>query len=1067
MIARLIRLCMANRFLVLLGAVLLSVWGGWAMFNTSVDALPDLSDVQVIIRASYPGKAPRLVEDQITYPLTTAMLSVPGAKTVRGYSLFGDSYVYIIFADGTDLYWARSRVLEYLSQVQGRLPAGVTPAIGPDATGIGWVFEYALTDRSGRHDLAELRSIQDWMLRFELASLPGVAEVASVGGVVRQYQIVLRPESLAQYNITLEDTLRAVQASNQEAGGSVLEQAEAEYMVRSGGYLRDLADFRRIVLKSSSADVPVYLEDVAEIRIGPEMRRGMVELDGEGEVAGGIVLMRSGENAREVIAAVKARLELLRHSLPEGVEIVTTYDRSLLIERAVDNLRVSLLEEFLVVAVVCAAFLLHLRSAFVAILSLPLALCISFIIMYYQGVSANIMSLGGIAIAVGAMVDASVVMVENAHKKLERRRREFPQQPLDQETRWQLITEAAVELGPALFVSLLIITLSFVPVFALEGQEGRLFRPLALTKLYAMGGAALLSVIVIPVLAGLWVRGGIPAEDSNPVTRFLIRLYSPAIKAVLRRPKRALGAALLLLLSCLWPLSRLGGEFLPRMDEGDLLYMPSALPGVSVAEVSRILQRTDKMIKSVPEVAGVFGKAGRAGTATDTAPLEMLETAIRLKPRSEWRPGMSIEKIIEELDAAVRLPGIANLWVPPIRSRIDMVSTGVKSPIGIKVSGPDLASIDQAAAAVQNVARAVPGVTSALAESLSGGRYVDIDIRRESAARYGLNIADVQMFVSMAIGGEAIGETVEGVARYPINLRYPQHYRDSLASLRTLPILTPAGRLITLEDVAEVKMNSGPAMLKSENARLAGWVYIDFRGRDPSSVVRDINAGIKAGVSLPAGVSYSFTGQFELMERAASRLRLMIPAVLAIIFLLLYMEFRDARESLLIMLCLPFSLTGGVWFMYWQGYALSVASGVGFIALAGLAAEFGVVMLIYLKNAAAEERGRPASRAEALERVDAAIYEGAVLRVRPKAMTVVTTVAGLLPIFWREGTGSEIMTRIAAPMFGGMISAAVLSMFILPAAYKLLLTARVNAADAAPPAALNLWQRLRLTKPGR
>lgn len=1040
MISALIRACIANRFFVLLGAVLLTVWGVWAMLHTPVDALPDLSDTQVIIRTSYPGKAPQIVENQITYPLTTAMLSVPGAKTVRGFSSFGDSFVYVIFADGTDLYWARSRVLEYLNQVQGRLPSGVTPALGPDATGIGWVFEYALVDKSGKHDLAELRSIQDWMLKFELSSVPNVAEVASVGGVVKQYQIVADPVKMTQYGVTMADITMAVNSSNQEAGGSVIEQAESEYMVRASGYLKTLDDFRKIVLKTSKDGTPIYLENVASLQLGPEMRRGLVELNGEGEVAGGIVLMRSEKNARQVITDVKAKLESLQKSLPEGVEIVTTYDRSQIIERAVDNLISNLREEFLVVAVVCALFLLHLRSAMVAILSLPLALFIAFIIMYYQGISANIMSLGGIAIAVGAMVDASVVMVENSHRKLEYWEKASPGVPLTETKRWEIITDAAVELGPALFVSLLIITLSFIPVFALEGQEGKLFRPLALTKLYAMGGAALLSVMVIPVLTGLWVRGKIPSEDRNPLNRFLVFLYNPAIRAVLRKPKTTLAVALLVLVSTLWPLGRLGGEFLPRMDEGDLLYMPSTLPGVSVGEIGRILQTTDKLIKTVPEVETVFGKAGRAETATDPAPVEMLETTIRLKPKSEWRAGMTIEKIIEELDAAVRLPGVANLWVPPIRNRIDMISTGVKSPIGIKVSGADTAQIDKTAVAIQNAAKTVPGVVSALAESLTGGRYIDVDIKREQAARYGMNIADVQRFVSSAIGGEMIGETVEGVARYPINLRYPQMYRDSVASLQGLPVLTPSGHQITLGDVANINVISGPTMLKSEQGRLASWVYIDARGRDMVSVVHDLDKTIREQVKLPSGVSVSFTGQFEMLERANARLMLMIPATLLIIFLLLYLEFKSVSESLLIMLCLPFSLVGGVWFMYIQGYAMSVATGVGFIALAGLAAEFGVVMLIYLKHAVLDRPSLASPDTATLGEIDEAIHHGAVLRVRPKAMTVVTTVAGLLPIFWTSGTGSEVMTRIAAPMFGGMISAAALSMFILPAAYKLMLS---------------------------
>ncbi|MDR1489529.1 MAG: CusA/CzcA family heavy metal efflux RND transporter [Desulfovibrio sp.] len=1049
MIARLIRGCVEGRFFVLVCAALLSVWGVWAIRNTPVDALPDLSDTQVIIRTSFPGKAPQLVENQITYPLTTAMLSVPGARAVRGFSMFGDSYVYIIFEDGVDLYWARSRVLEYLNQAQGRLPAGVSPSLGPDATGIGWIFEYALVDRSGRHDLADLRSIQDWLLKFELSSLPDIAEVASVGGAVKQYQIIADPVKLTRYGVQLEEVMNAVSASNQEAGGSLVEQAEAEYMVRAGGYLQNLEDFRNILLKTSPRGTPVYLRDVAKITLGPEMRRGLVELDGEGEVAGGIVLIRSGKNARAAISAVREKLESLRPSLPEGVEIVTVYDRSTLIDRAVDNLSQNLLEEFIVVAVVCAVFLLHLRSALVAIFSLPLALFISFIIMYYQGVSANIMSLGGIAIAVGAMVDASVVIVENTHRKLEQWEKTHGGKP-EGKTRRELVIRAAVEVGPALFMSLLVITLSFIPVFALQGEEGRLFRPLALTKLYAMGGAAILSVVVIPVLADLWVRGRIPSEDGNIINRFLFRVYSPIIRAVLGHPKSTLLLALLLFCSSLWPVARLGGEFLPRMNEGDLLYMPSTLPGISVEEMGRVLQITDRLIKTVPEVEQVFGKAGRAETATDTAPIEMMETTIRLKPESEWREGMTIDGIIEALDEAVRLPGLANLWAPPIRSRIDMVSTGVKSPIGIRVSGTEAAKIDETALAVQQLAEKVPGVSSALAETLSGGRYLDISVRRDKAARYGMRVADVQLFVSSAVGGEVIGETVEGVARYPINLRYPWEYRESLAALKSLPMLAPDGRQITLEDVADVRMLPGPSMIKSENARPASWVYIDARGRDTLSIVNDLSSSIRANLTLPPGVSVAFTGQYEMLERAAARLRLMVPATLVVIFIMLYLEFRNVKEVLLIMGCLPFSLIGGIWFMYLQGYALSVAAGVGFIALAGLAAEFGVIMLIYLKNSARDhgiltEAGAGGNLAgtdpAALRaKVDQAIYEGAVLRVRPKAMTVITTIAGLLPIFWRAGTGSEIMTRIAAPMFGGMVSAAVLSMFIVPAAYKLLLS---------------------------
>ncbi len=1038
MIEWIIRRSVANRFLVMMGVLFLAVWGTWIIVKTPVDALPDLSDVQVIVKTSYPGQAPQIVENQVTYPLTTTMLSVPGAKTVRGFSSFGDSYVYVIFEDGTDLYWARSRVLEYLNQVQGKLPSGVTSELGPDATGVGWIFEYALVDRTGKHDLAELRSLQDWFLKFELKTIPNVAEVASVGGAIKQYQVVIDPLKLTQYGITLANVKQAINASNQEAGGSAIEMAEAEYMVRASGYLQSIEDFNQIVLTSGQNGVPIYLRDIARVQLGPEMRRGVAELNGEGEVAGGIVLLRSGENAREVIEAVKIKLAALKSSLPDGVEIVTTYDRSQLIDRAIDNLSYKLLEEFIVVALVCALFLWHLRSALVAIISLPLGLCIAFIVMHFQGVNANIMSLGGIAIAVGAMVDAAIVMIENAHKKLEEWEHQHPQKKLDNETRWAVITDAAVEVGPALFISLLIITLSFIPIFTLEGQEGRLFGPLAFTKTYAMAGAAVLAIVVIPILMGYWIRGKIPKESSNPLNRFLIRIYHPLLLKVLHWPKVTLLIALLSLTTILWPLSKIGGEFLPSINEGDLLYMPSTLPGVSAAQSAALLQATDKLIKSVPEVASVFGKAGKAETATDSAPMEMVETTIQLKPQSEWRPGMTIEKIIEELDQTVRLPGLANLWVPPIRNRIDMLSTGVKSPIGIKVSGTDLADIDITAQQIEEVAKQVPGVVSALAERLVGGRYIDVDIKREQAARYNMTIEDVQLFVSSAIGGAMIGETVEGIARYPINIRYPQSYRNSPQSLRELPILTPMKQQITLGDVADINVVAGPPMLKTENARPASWIYIDARGRDMVSVVNDLRDAIHQQVQLKPGTSVSFTGQFELLERANQKLKLMVPATLMIIFILLYIAFKRLDEALLIIASIPFALTGGIWFLYALGFNFSVATGTGFIALAGLAAEFGVVMLMYLRHAIEEhpELSKPETFSE--QKLDDALYHGAVLRVRPKAMTVAVIIAGLLPILWGTGAGSEVMSRIAAPMIGGMITAPLLSMFIIPAAYKLI-----------------------------
>ncbi|GAA5786316.1 efflux RND transporter permease subunit [Chitiniphilus shinanonensis] len=1035
MIAALIHWSIRNRFMVLLATVALAAWGLWAVRTTPVDALPDLSDVQVIIRTPYPGQAPRIVEDQVTYPLTTTMLSVPGVKTVRGYSFFGDSYVYVLFDDHTDLYWARSRVLEYLNQAQGRLPAAARPALGPDATGVGWIYEYALVDRSGRHSLADLRSLQDWFLRYELKTLPNVAEVAAIGGMVRQYQIVPDPAKLAGYGIDADTLVEAVTRANGETGGSVLELAEAEYMVRAGGYLKTLDDFRAIPLRTVDGAV-VRLGDVARVQVGPEMRRGIAELDGQGEVAGGVVILRSGKNARETIDAVKARLDALRPGLPPGVEIVTTYDRSQLIDHAVENLSHKLVEEFVVVALVCALFLWHLRSALVAIVTLPLGILAAFIVMRYQGVNANIMSLGGIAIAIGAMVDAAVVMIENAHKKQEAWQHAHPDEPLAGEARWRVIGDAAAEVGPALFFSLLIITLSFIPIFTLQAQEGRLFGPLAFTKSYAMAAAAGLSVTLVPVLMGYWIRGRIPDEARNPLNRWLVRVYQPLIDWVLRRPRATLALALAALLTAWWPASRLGGEFLPAMDEGDLLYMPSALPGLSAAKAAELLQQTDRLIRTVPEVASVFGKAGRADSATDNAPLEMFETTIRFRPRHEWRPGMTPDRLVAELDRVVQVPGLANIWVPPIRNRIDMLATGIKSPIGIKVSGSDLAQIEQAALQIERIAKAVPGVSSSLAERLSGGRYIDIDVDRLAAGRYGLNVADVQSVVARLIGGENIGETVEGTARYPISVRYPREVRDSVQRLRELPLRTPAGAQITLGTVARIAVSEGPPMLKSENGRLASWVYIDVRDRDLGAVVADLQAAVGQQLRPAPGISIGYSGQFEYMERANARLRLVVPATLLIIFVLLYLTFRRIDEALLIMATLPFALVGGVWFLDLLGYHLSVAAGVGFIALAGVSAEFGVIMLLYLKQAleARERAGLPIDAAT----VRAAIVEGAVQRVRPKVMTVATILVGLLPILWGDGAGSEVMRRIAAPMVGGMITAPLLSMFVIPAAYLLL-----------------------------
>ena len=1053
MIAKLIRWAIVNRFLVLLATVMVSAWGVYSVLRTPLDALPDLSDVQVIIRTTYPGQAPRIVENQITYPLTTTMLSVPGAKTVRGYSFFGDSFVYVLFEDGTDLYWARSRVLEYLNQVQSRLPPGAKATLGPDATGVGWIYQYSLIDRSGSMDAGQLRALQDWFLKFELKTVANVAEVASVGGMVRQYQILLDPDRLAAYGIAHTKVVEAIQKSNQEAGGSVLELGEAEYVVRASGYLQSLDDFRKVPLVSTAAGVSVRLGDVARIQVGPEMRRGIGEFDGEGEATGGVIVMRSGKNALETIAAVKDKLRQLQGSLPKGVDIVPVYDRSGLIERAVENLGHKLLEEFIVVAVVCFIFLFHLRSAFVAIVSLPLGILMAFIVMHYQGVNANIMSLGGIAIAIGAMVDAAVVMIENAHKRVERWGHEHPDQALEGEARWTVIGDSASEVGPALFFSLLIITLSFIPVFTLEAQEGRLFSPLAFTKTYAMAAAAGLSVTLIPVLMGYLIRGRIPDEKTNPLNRLLIALYRPLLNAVLRLPKLTLVVAAVALVASLWPLQHIGGEFMPRLDEGDLLYMPSALPGLSAGKAAELLQQTDRLIKTVPEVASVYGKAGRAETATDPAPLEMFETTIQFKPREQWRPGLTQDKLVEELDRIVRVPGLANIWVPPIRNRIDMLATGIKSPVGVKVAGADLATIDRVTGEIEKVLKHVPGVSSALAERLSGGRYVDVTINRDAAARFGMNIADVQSVITSAVGGDNVGETVEGLQRFPINLRYPREVRDSLQKLRALPIVTERGARLVLSDVAEIRITDGPPMLRSENARLSGWVYVDIRGRDLRSAVLDMQRVVAAKVALPAGYSISWSGQFEFLERATAKLKVVVPFTLLIIFVLLYLTFKRFDEALLIMATLPFALVGGIWLLWLLGYNLSVAGAVGFIALAGVSAEFGVIMLLYLRQAwdARIAQGKT-STADLLD----AIRDGAVLRVRPKAMTVAVILAGLFPIMWGEGTGSEVMQRIAAPMVGGMITAPLLSMFVIPAAY--LLMRRQRQREATRPA---FWRRRR------
>ena len=1039
MLATLIERSIANRFLVLVLAAVLAVAGAYVTLRTPVDAIPDLSDVQVIVKTSYPGQAPRVVEDQITYPLTTALLAVPGATTVRGYSFFGDSFVYVLFEDGTDLYWARSRVLEYLSQVAPRLPAGARPALGPDATGVGWIYEYALVDRTGRHDLSQLRALQDWFLKYELQTVDGVSEVATVGGMVRQYQVVVDPNRLRVYGLPLGRVAAAIRGANAEVGGSVIEIAEAEYMVRATGYLKGVADLETVPLGVSEAGIPILLGDVAEIRVGPEMRRGIAELDGEGEVVGGVVVMRSGGNALATIAAVKKKLAELQRGLPDGVEIVPTYDRSGLIERAVDTLTEKLVEEFIVVALVCLVFLFHLRSALVIVVSLPLGIVAAFLVMHWQGINANIMSLGGIAIAIGVMVDAAIVMVENLHKHMERTL-------VTPENRWRLVAQASKEVGPPLFFSLLIVTLSFLPVFALQAQEGRLFAPLAYTKTFAMAAAAGLSVTLVPVLMGLFIRGRVRAEHANPVNRLLIAAYRPFIRVVLAHPWPVLLAAVVVTASALWPLAgwwplrgKLGTEFMPELDEGDLLYMPTTFPGVGAGKMQELLQQTDKLIKTVPEVERVFGKAGRAETATDPAPLEMIETTILLKPRDQWRPGMTTEKLKRELDRLVQFPGLTNAWVMPIKTRIDMLATGIKTPVGIKVAGPDFATIDRIARQIEQVIQAVPGTASVIAERVSGGRYITIDIDRLRAARYGLNIEDVQMVVAVALGGENVTETVEGLERYPVNVRYPIEVRDSVEKLRWLPVVAPDGAHIPLADVAEIRVEEGPPMIRSENARPNGWVYVDIADRDLGSYVEEAKARVAAEVPLPTGYSIGWSGQYEYLLRAKERLALVVPVTLAIIVLLLYLNFRNGADVAIILGALPLSLVGGVWLIYLLDYNLSVAVGIGFIALAGVAAETGVVMLVYLqqayaaRKAVADAEGRALRRSEVVD----AVVEGALLRVRPKIMTVATIIAGLLPIMLGSGTGSEVMRRIAAPMVGGMVSATALTLVVIPAVFYL------------------------------
>lgn len=1058
MITNVINWSIANRMLVLLLTAILIIFGVYSLRTTPVDAIPDLSDVQVIVKTSYPGQAPQVVEDQVTYPLTTAMLSVPGAVTVRGYSFFGDSYVYVIFEDKTDLYWARSRVLEYLSQVSADLPATAKPQLGPDATGVGWIYLYALADRTGQHDLSQLRSIQDWFLKYELQTVKGVSEVSSLGGMVKQYQIQIDPEKLRAFGIPLSHVQTAINRGNQESGASVIEMAEAEYMVLVDGYLSSIDDIKTVPLGLNENGTPILLKDIADINLGPQMRRGLAELNGEGEVVGGIVVMRYGENAAEVIRDVKAKLEELKAGLPEGVEIITVYDRSALITRAVNNLWEKLFEEFVVVALIFIAFLFHFRSSLVAIISLPVGVLVAFTVMNLQGINANIMSLGGIAIAIGAMIDGATVMIENMHKKLELAGESASPKGistsagLTDANRWRIVAEAAGEVGPALFFSLLIITLSFLPVFALEAQEGRMFAPLAFTKTYAMAASALLSITLVPVLMGYLIRGKIMPEQANPLNRSVARLYRPAIKGVLAKPKLTMGAAVLITLGSFWPAGQIGSEFIPPLDEGDLMYMPTTFPGISIGKARELLQQTDKLLKTVPEVDTVFGKMGRAETATDPAPLTMIETFIQLKPRTEWREGITTQDLIDEMNSLVTLPGLTNAFVMPIKTRIDMLATGIKTPVGIKIAGPDLTVIQQLGQEIERSLADLPGTASVYSERVAGGRYIKVDILRDRAARYGLNVADIQQIVTTAIGGINISETVEGLERYPIQLRYPQAYRDSLESVKVLPLLTPDGQRIALADVANVFIEDGPPSIRSENARLNGWTLIDIENVDIGSYVRDAKQVIAESLELPPGYSLSWSGQFEYMERAKERLTLVIPFTLAIITLLLFANFRHFAEVFLILGTLPLGLVGGFWLMYFAGYNFSVAVSVGFIALAGVAVEIGVIMMVYLNKSYHGMLAKCASDSIAPTQgllLDS-VVDGAVLRVRPVMMTAVATIAGLIPIVIGVGTGSEVMSRIALPMVGGMLSAVVLTLLVLPCAYYLWRCRSLAVSASAP-----------------
>lgn len=1019
MINHIINWSITNRVWVLLITLGLILAGAFSIKKTPVDAIPDLSDVQVIIKTSYAGQAPQVVQDQVTYPLSTAMLSVPKAVTVRGFSFFGDSYVYVIFEDGTDLYWARSRVLEYLSQVSGKLPAQAQPELGPDATGVGWVFNYALVDRTGQHDLSELRSLQDWFLKYELQTVAGVSEVATVGGMVRQYQIAVDPLKLRAYGIPMSHIYNAIREANQERGASVLEMAEAEYMVRIHGYLQNIEDIKQIPLGVNSKGTSLTLGDVARIQLGPKMRRGIAELNGEGEVVGGIVVMRYGENAQATITKVKEKLAQLQTSLPQGVELVVTYDRSQLIESAINNLMDELMEEFIVVSIICMLFLFHFRSSLVVVLSLPVAILCAYIIMYLQGVNANIMSLGGIAIAIGAMVDGAIVMIENVHKH-------FSRQTITDKNRWQVIAQASQEVGSALFFSLLIITLSFLPVFTLEAQEGKLFTPLALTKTYAMAMAAGLAITLVPVLMGYFIRGHIRDEAHNPLHQIFLRVYQPLLRWCLSHSAIVLTTAIILLLSAWYPLNKTGSEFMPPLDEGDLMYMPTTYAGISIGKARQVLQQTDKLIKTIPEVKTVFGKVGRAETATDPAPLTMIETVIQFKPKSQWREGVTSESLRQELNQLIDFPGLTNAFVMPIKTRIDMLATGIKTPVGIKVSGPDLNVIEDIGERIETILNQLPETLSVYSERVVGGRYIDIKIDREKAARYGLNIQSLQSIAQGAIGGVDVTETIEGLERYPINVRYEQGYRDNLEKIKQLPIYTDQGLVIPLGDVADIQVNDGAAMIKSENARLNGWTYIDLSSEDLAGYVQAAQALVSEQLDLPAGYSLNWTGQYEYLIRAQEKFSIVMPITLFIIAVLLYLSLKRIPDVLMILLTMPFSLIGGIGLIYLLDYQFSVAVGVGFIALAGVSVEIGILMMLYLNQA--WEHAQSMDRSHLIH----AIEQGANARLRPILMTSLSSIVGLMPIMFTSGTGSEVMQRIAAPMIGGMLSTLMLSLLILP-----------------------------------